>query len=152
MKKQQLGYHEKRSIVSLFILLAVYGSMFYDAAVYYKSDNPDKELLNFWGNQFLELFLCLIVVYLVGQFVFNKINKRLTGEERPKIKDERDNVIELKAVHASYYILVLGVFIAMLTALKVRTFSPILLTIMVSFMLSGIIADVIRIVSHRKTS
>jgi len=152
MKKQQLGYHEKRSIVSLFILLAVYGSMFYDAAVYYKSDNPDKELLNFWGNQFLELFLCLIVVYLVGQFVFNKINKRLTGEERPKIKDERDNVIELKAVHASYYILVLGVFIAMLTALKVRTFSPILLTIMVSFMLSGIIADVIRIVSYRKTS
>ena len=152
MKNYRLGYHEKRSIVSLFILLAVYGSMFYDAAVYYRSDNPDKEILNFWGNQFLGLFLCLIVVYLVVQFVFNKINKKLTGENRPIIKDERDNAIELKAVNASHYILALGVFVAMLSALSVRTFSPIFLIIMVSFMLSGIIADVIRIVSYRRSS
>ena len=152
MKKQQLSYYEKRSILSMVVLIIVYASMFYDAAMYYKSENIRGELLNFWGNQFLGLFLCLILVQLTVLAIFNIVNKKITGEERPKIKDERDNVIELKAVHASYHILVLGVFVAMLTALRVKTYSPIFLIILGSFMLSGIIADVIRIVSYRKTS
>ena len=152
MKKQQLSYYEKRSILSMVVLIIVYASMFYDAAMYYKSENIRSELLNFWGNQFLGLFLCLILVQITVLAIFNIVNKKITGEERPKIKDERDNVIELKAVHASYHILVLGVFVAMLTALRVKTYSPIFLIILGSFMLSGIIADVIRIVSYRKTS
>jgi len=152
MKKQQLSYYEKRSILSMVVLIIVYVSMFYDAAMYYKSENIRSELLNFWGNQFLGLFLCLILVQITVLAIFNIVNKKITGEERPKIKDERDNVIELKAVHASYHILVLGVFVAMLTALRVKTYSPIFLIILGSFMLSGIIADVIRIVSYRKTS
>ena len=152
MKKFAYSYYEKRSFLSIIVLFLVYGSMFYDARTYYSSDDSGKELLNFWGNQFLELFLCLIFIYFVTLLLFNKINKKLSGEDRPKIKDERDYAIELKAVHASYYILALGVFTAMLTALRVQTFSPIFLIIMGSFMVSGIIADVIRIVSYRKSS
>jgi len=152
MKKEQLSYYEKKSILSIIVLLMVYVSMFYDAAKYYETESPDQEILNFWGNQFLELFLCLIFIYFVTLALFIKINKKLTGEDRPKIKDERDNAIELKAIHASYYVLALGVFLAMLLALRVETFSPIFLMIMGSFMVSGIIADVIRIVSYRKSS
>ena len=152
MKKYEVSYYEKRSFLSIIVLLLVYGSMFYDAQTYYNSTNSGDNLLNFWGNQFLELFLCLLVVFFTVQFAFNAINKRLTGENRPRIKDERDNAIEFKAINASYYILVLGVFIAMLTALRVQTLSPIFLIIMGSFMASGIFADVIRIVSYRKSS
>jgi hypothetical protein len=152
MKKQQISYYEKRSILSIVVLLAVYGSMFYDAHVYYKSENPEQNLLSFWGNQFLELFLCLIVVYLLIYISFNVINKKITGESRPKIKDERDSAIELKAIHASFYTLALGVFTAMLIGLWIETYSPVYLIIMSSFFMSGIIADIIRIILYRKSS
>ncbi len=152
MNKQKLSYYEKRSIMSIVVLLLVYSSMFYDANTYYRSGNSKEGLLNFWGNQFLELFLCLIVVYLLVFFAFNTINKKITGEVRPKLKDERDNAIELKAIHAAYYIFILGIFSAMLSALWVENYSPIFLIIMGSFLASGVVADIIRIVSYRKSS
>jgi heme/copper-type cytochrome/quinol oxidase subunit 2 len=152
MKKQPLSYYEKRSIVSIIAMLMVYGSMFYDASRYYQSVDSKEDLLNFWGNQFLELFLCLIAVYLLVMFVFNLVNKKITGEVRPKIKDERDNAIELRAINASYYIFILGVFGAMLSALWVENYSPIFLIIMGSFLASGLIADSIRIISYRRSS
>lgn len=152
MSKQKLSYYEKRSLMTILVYLLVYASIFYDAAVYYRLENPEQGLLNFWGNQFLELFLCLIVVYLLFYLAFNTLNKKLTGEVRPKIKDERDNAIELKAIHAAYYTFILGVFGAMLVALWVETFSPIFLIIMASFMASGIVSDIVRFVSYRKSS
>lgn len=152
MKKQPLSYYEKRSIMSIVVYLLVYSSMFYDAAAYYGLENPKQDLLNFWGNQFLELFLCLIVVYLLFYFAFNTLNRKITGETRPKIKDERDNAIELKTIHAAYYIFILGIFGAMLSAIWVENTSPIFLIIMGSFLASGVVAEVVRIVSYRKSS
>lgn len=152
MKKLNLNYYEKRSLVSMTAMLLVYGSMFYDARVYYQTVGERQNLLDFWGNQFLELFLCLIVVHLTVMFVFNALNKKFTGESRPKFKDERDNTIELKAINAEHYTLVLGVFIAMLTALRVENYSPIFLIIMASFMASGVASDCVRIVQYRKNS
>lgn len=138
--------------MSIIVLLLVYGSMFYDAYAYCQIESPSESLLHFWGNQFLELFLCLIVVYLLFFVVFNTINKKITGEVRPKVKDERDNAIELTAIHAAYYILALGIFSAMLAALWVENYSPIFLVIMGSFLVSGVVADIIRIILYRKSS
>lgn len=152
MKKLSLSYYEKRSFVSMTAMLLVYGSMFYDARVYYKTAGNRQSLLNFWGNQFLELFLCLIVVHLTVMFAFNTLNKKFTGESRPKFKDERDNTIELKAVNAGHYTLALGVFIAMLTALRIENYSPLFLIIMASFMASGVASDCVRIAQYRKNS
>lgn len=152
MKKQKLSYYEKRSIVSMVAMLLVYGTVFYDAYVYYKTASPKEELFHFWGSQFLELFLYLVAAHLVVMLVFNALNKKLTGEARPKLKDERDNAIELKAVSAEHYTLVLGVFVAMLLAMWVRSYSPIFLGVMVSFMASGIVSDGIRIILYRKSS
>ena len=152
MNKQKLSYYEKRSIMSIVVFLVVYASMFYDAYTYYQSGDPKESLLSFWGNQFLELFLCLIIVYLLVFFCFNALNKKITGEDRPKFKDERDNTIELKAINAAYYILALGIFYAMLSALWVENYSPIFLIIMGSFLASGLVADVIRFILYRKSS
>lgn len=152
MNNQKLSYYEKRSIMSIFGMVIVYGSMFYDAHVYYRPGESKEDLLRFWGNQFLELFLCLIVVHLVLLFTFNALNKKITGEDRPKFKDERDNTIELKAIQAGYYVLVLGVFSAMLLGFRVETYSPIFLMIMGSFLASGVVADMVRIISYRKSS
>ena len=138
--------------MSIVVFLVVYASMFYDAYTYYRSGNSKEGLLNFWGNQFLELFLCLIFVYLLVYFAFNTLNKKITGEIRPMLKDERDNTIELKAINASYYILVLGIFSAMLSALWVENYSPIFLIIMGSFLASAVVADIIRFILYRKSS
>ncbi len=152
MKKHTLSYYEKRSIVSMAVMLLVYGTMFYDAHVYYRAVGPKDDLLHFWGSQFLELFVYLVAAHLVVMFVFNAINKKMTGEFRPKFKDERDNTIELKAISAEHYALVLGVFAAMLCALWVQNYSPIFLGVMGSFMASGIVSESIRIMLYRKSS
>ena len=152
MNKQKLSYYEKRSIMSIVVFLVVYASMFYDAYTYYQSGTSKESLLNFWGNQFLELFLCLIVAYLLVFLVFNTINKKITGETRPKVKDERDNTIELKAINAAYYILALGIFSAMLSSLWAEDYSPIFLIIMGSFLASAVVADIIRFILYRKSS
>lgn len=138
--------------MSIAVYLLVYGSMFYDAFVYYRSDSPKQELLAFWGNQFLELFLCLMVIYLLAYVAFNMLDKKITGESRPTLKDERDNAIELKTIHAAYYTFILGVFGAMLSAIWVENLSPIFLIIMASFLASGVVAESTRIISYRKTS
>ena len=152
MRKRTLSYYEKRGITSIIVLLLVYGSMFYDAVVYYGLKTPKEELLNFWGNQFRELFLCLIFVYVLVLFAFNRINRKITGEGRPKFKDERDNAIELKAIRASYYSLALGIFIAMLSAIWVDNYSPIFMIILASFLASSVVADIVRIMLYRKSS
>lgn len=152
MNKSKLSYYEKRSIMAIIVFVIVYASMFYDAYVYYQTTNPQLSLLNFWGDQFLELFLCLIVVYFLVFVAFNYLNKKITGEARPKIKDERDNAIELKAIHASYYVLVLGIFIAMLSGLWVASYTPLFMIIMASFLASALVADIVRIVLYRKSS
>lgn len=152
MEKQKFSYYEKRGIMTILVYLLVYASMYYDAIVYYRMENPAQSLLNFWGNQFLELFLCLIVVYLLFYFSFNALNKKITGESKPKIKDERDNAIELKAIHAAYYVFAIGIFGAMLSALRVENYSPIFLMVMSSFLASGVVAEVIRIIAYRKSS
>jgi quinol-cytochrome oxidoreductase complex cytochrome b subunit len=152
MKKPQFSYYEKRSMVSMTAMLAVYIGMFYDSSKYYQLQDQKQELLNFWGGQFLVLFLFLVQAHAVAMVVFHLLNKRFTGEENPKIKDERDNAIELKAVSAGHYTLALGVFVAMLTAMWAHTYSPIFFTIMGSFLASGIVADIVRIVSYRKSS
>ena len=117
--------------------------MFYDAHIYYRSAGANSDLLNFWGNQFLELLLCLVVVYLAVELLFNVINHRITGEKKPAFRDERDDAIELKVVHASFYTLALGVFLAVLLGIWVQTISPGLMIIMGSFLVSGLVGEVL---------
>lgn len=152
MKKNQLSYYEKRSILSILVLLTAYGGMYYSIFNYYRTGLQHQDLTDFWGSQFLELFLCLIFIYTLSILGFNTVNKKVTGEARPKITDERDVTIELKAVHGSFYTLALGVFLAMLAGFWAETYSPIYLIVVSSFFVSGIVADVIRIVLYRKSS
>lgn len=152
MNEQKLSYYEKLSILSIIMYVAVFGGIFYDSYRYYQLDTPTQSLLNFWGHQFLEVFLYLVSIYFVIYVLFNVLNKKVTGESRPKIKDERDNTIELKAIHAGYYTMILGVFGVMLSAMHVKTMSPIFIVIMASFMGAAIIADVVRIYLYRKSS
>lgn len=132
-------------------MLAVYGYMFYNAIKYYQQTTK-QELFHFWGVQFIVLFMFLVQAHIAAMIVFYVVNKKLTGEENPKIKDERDNAIELKAVSAGHYTLAFGVFVAMLTVIWSETPSPIFFTVMGSFLASGIAADIVRFVSYRRSS
>ena len=146
-----MDYYEKRSVLSLGVTSIVYASVYYDIYDYLVIRSLDPSNLNFWGNIFLELFLCLVAVYFMLYAVFNYVHKRRTGEAKPKFTDERDDLIELRAVQVSFYMLALGVFLSLVAAIHVSTLSPVLIGVMSAFFAAGIAADSMRILGYRKS-
>jgi hypothetical protein len=106
---------EKRILVSL--LSSVLVILFYAWYVYsrYIADNP--AILNdfkFWGTSFIILIPVAIGIQIVIQIIFAIITHILNkGEEIDPIEDERDKLIELKAIKVSHYLFILGFVLAM---------------------------------------
>lgn len=106
---------EKRILVSL--LSSVLVILFYAWYVYsrYIADNP--AILNdfkFWGTSFIILIPVAIGIQIVIQIIFAIITHILNkGEEIDPIDDERDKLIELKAIKVSHYLFILGFVLAM---------------------------------------
>jgi hypothetical protein len=106
---------EKRILVSL--LSSVLVILFYWWYVYsnYIADNPD--ILNdfkFWGTSFIILIPVAIGIQIVIQIIFAIVTHILNkGEEIDPIEDERDKLIELKAIKVSHYLFILGFVLAM---------------------------------------
>jgi hypothetical protein len=101
---------EKRILVSL--LSSVLVILFYWWYVYsnYIADNP--AILNdfkFWGTTFIILIPVAIGIQIVIQIIFAIVTHILSkGEEIDPIEDERDKLIELKAIKISHYLFILG--------------------------------------------
>jgi hypothetical protein len=106
---------EKRILVSL--LSSVLVILFYAWYVYsrYIADNP--AILNdfkFWGTSFIILIPVAIGIQIIIQIIFAIITHILNkGEEIDPIDDERDKLIELKAIKVSHYLFILGFVLAM---------------------------------------
>ena len=106
---------EKRILVSL--LSSVLVILFYAWYVYsrYIADNP--AILNdfkFWGTSFIILIPVAIGIQIVIQIIFAIITHILNkGEEIDPIDDERDKLIELKAIKVSHYLFILGFILAL---------------------------------------
>jgi hypothetical protein len=91
--------------------------LFYAWYVYsrYIADNP--AILNdfkFWGTSFIILIPVAIGIQIIIQIIFAIITHILNkGEEIDPIDDERDKLIELKAIKVSHYLFILGFVLAM---------------------------------------
>ncbi len=105
---------EKRILISLIGSVLILG--FYAWYVYsrYIAGNPD--ILNdysFWGKSFLILIPVAIVTQIVIQIIFAIYIHATSKEEIDPIEDERDKLIELKAIKISHYIFIVGFMLAM---------------------------------------
>lgn len=105
---------EKQIIVSLISTVLILG--FYSLYVYHRYLAGNMDLINdfkFWGKAFLILIPVTIVAQIIIHIVFFIVNKIVTNEDVPEITDERDKLIELKAIRISHWVFVFGFLLAM---------------------------------------
>ena len=109
-----MSFQEKRSFVFLINMILILG--LYSLYVYYKYQdtivsNPNDFM--FWGKAFFILIPVSIVANIIIIIIFSIINKIITGEDIPTVTDERDKLIELKAIRISHWTFILGFLLSM---------------------------------------
>lgn len=109
-----MDHKQKQIILSIIISILVFAS--YSLYVYYKYMAGNMEVINdfkFWGKAFLILIPVAILAQIIIYIVFAIINKIVTNEDIPTLSDERDKMIDLKAIRISHWIFILGFMLAM---------------------------------------
>lgn len=71
------------------------------------------DVLSLWGGFFLTLLLVLVISNIVVLIIFNLLNDMFSKNKAPTISDERDRLIELRAVRNFCFLLAFGFFLAM---------------------------------------
>lgn len=142
---------EKRIIVSLISSILILG--FYSLYVYNKDIAGDLDIINdpkFWGKAFLILIPVSIVAQIIIHIVFAIINKIVTNEDIPTITDERDKLIELKALKVSHWIFILGFILSIGSQAIGMQLYVMFITLIASCFVATIFEEIIKIYLYRK--
>jgi hypothetical protein len=146
-----MSYQEKRSLVSLIGTILVLG--LYGLYVYHKYQDVILIMNNdfrFWGKAFFILIPVMIVAQIIIQIVFTIINKIVTNEDMPTFSDERDKLIELKAIRISHWVFTLGFLLSMGTQAIGMQPWVMFITLVVSGFLAACTTEIIKIYLYRK--
>ncbi len=109
-----MSYHEKKNIVSIISTLVIFG--LYSLYVFQKYQAGGQALtndFNFWASVILVFIPVSIVANIIINIVFVIIYRITTNEEEPSFSDERDKLIELKALRNSHWVFVIGFLLSM---------------------------------------
>ncbi len=142
---------EKRiliSLVSSVLILGVYAWNIYSRFI---AGNP--EILNdfsFWGKSFLILIPLAIVTQIIIQIMFAIYFSATSKEEIDPIEDERDKLIELKAIKISHYIFIVGFMLAM-GSLALGWQAWLMFVVLISSgFIASIVSEIARLYFYRK--
>lgn len=142
---------EKQILVTVISLIAIFiGYTYY---VYERDVAGNFQILNdfkFWGRSFLILIPVTIVSQIIIQILFAIVNKIVTKEDIPTLRDERDKLIDLKALRVSYWIFTAGFLFAMISL--VMDFAPytMFIVLIVSGFISGIVSEIAKLYFYRR--
>jgi hypothetical protein len=142
---------EKQSIVTLISTVLILG--FYSLYVYQNYLKEDWTLINdfkFWGTTFLIMIPVAIVAQIIIHIVFAIINKIVTDEDMDTLSDERDKLIDLKAIRISHWIFTGGFLAAMSTQAMGMEPWAMFATLISAGFLSGIISEGAKIYFYRR--
>ena len=134
--------------ISLMLIFAVYSIYVYNK---YIADN--FMILNdfkFWGRSFLILIPVTILAQINIHIVFHIINKIVTNEDLPTISDERDKLIDLKALRISHWIFTTGFLLSMIALAIGMPPYVMFLTLIASGYISGIVSEIAKIYFYRR--
>lgn len=109
-----MGIKEKKILVSLISSILIL--TIYTVYVFQNSVMVNPEILNdfsFWGKSFLILIPVSIAVQIVIQIIFTIFHALISPKETEALADERDKLIELKAIKIAHYIFITGFMLAM---------------------------------------
>jgi len=146
-----MDYKEKQVILSIIISILVLGC--YSLYVYNKYMAGNIEIINdykFWGRSFIILIPVAIIAQIIICIGFAIINKIVTNEDIPSISDERDKLIELRAIRIAHWMFIVGFFLAMVSqALGMPPYVMFIVLIFSGFA-SSILAEVTKLYFYRK--
>lgn len=142
---------EKRILVSLISSVLIMATYF--MYVYYKyiAGNPGVlSDLRFLGKSFMIMVPAAIGAHIIIQIVFAIIYKIAGNEDIDPIDDERDKLIELKAIKISHYIFIMGFMLAMgCLAFGLKPWVMIVMLIASGFVAS-VVNEILRLWYYRK--
>ena len=138
-----ISFKEKSLWTSLIITIVIFG--YYFSRVFSALNQPTVDTSGLI-TLFIGVVFAMIVLEIVSHITLTAIYKK----EANDFNDERDKLIELKAIRISYYILILGVFQAVVSLLMGK--SPIMSTniILLFFVVAQIAGDITQLVYYRK--
>lgn len=142
---------EKQILVSSISMLLIFA--IYSLVVYNKYIAHNFEILNdfkFWGKTFLILIPVTIIAEIIIHIVFAIVNKIVTNEDMDTLNDERDKLIDLKAIQISHWVFTGGFLLSMLTLAIGLPPYAMFITLITSGFISSIISTIAKIYFYRK--
>lgn len=142
---------EKQVLVTAISLVLIF--VCYSLYVYHKYIATNFNIVNdfkFWGKTFLILIPVTIVSQIIIHIVFAIINKIVTNEDIPTISDERDKMIDLKALKISHWIFTAGFLLSMATLALGMPPYMMFITLIASGFLSGVVSEIAKLYFYRK--
>ena len=149
--KGPIARKEKMILVVIFNTILIFGA--YALLVYFKYVAANPEILNdfkFWGKAFLMLIPVTIVAQIIIYIIFAIINKIVTDEEISSLTDERDKMIELKAIRISHWMFTFGFILAMASQAVGMQPWVMFITFISSGFISAIVAELSKLYYYRR--
>lgn len=138
-----MSFREKSQWVALAAVLLVYVPYFVRALPGHGVDVAPVDVARFVGA-----VVALVVLQVVGQALLAIANRREAA--RGLQHDERDTLIDLRASRASLYVLAVGVFAALSTALTVPGNFAFMHVLFGFWVLSHLVQVVTRLALYRR--
>jgi hypothetical protein len=142
---------EKQIIVTTISLALIF--IGYSLFIYHNYIADNFEILNdfkFWGKAFLILIPVTIVSQIIIHIVFAIVNKMVTNEDMETKSDERDKLIDLKAIRISHWAFTSGFLLSMITLVIGLPLYAMFFTLIASGFVSGIISEMAKLYFYRK--
>ena len=148
-----MSFQERQALVSLLstLLLAVVFLVY--VLPRYPAGNPyAAEVFHFWGLAVVILVPVSIAASIAVSIVFSIVYSMATREKASSFADERDKLIELRALRIALYVFTCGFFLAMGALALGMPPSVMFIVLMVSGYGSGMVGNLSQLYLYRKGS
>lgn len=142
---------EKQLLVTAISMILILGC--YALYVYNNYIAENLAIINdtkFWAKAFLILIPVTIVSQIVIHIVFAIINKIVTNEDIPTLSDERDKLIDLKAIRISHWIFTMGFLLSMVSQVMGMQLWVMFIILIASGFIAAFVAEITKFYLYRK--
>ncbi|HAN00639.1 MAG TPA: hypothetical protein DCQ26_18755 [Marinilabiliales bacterium] len=142
---------EKQLLVTAISMILILGC--YALYVYNNYIAENLAIINdtrFWAKAFLILIPVTIASQIVIHIVFAIINKIVTNEDIPTLSDERDKLIDLKAIRISHWIFTMGFLLSMVSQVMGMQLWVMFIILIASGFIAAFVAEITKFYLYRK--
>jgi hypothetical protein len=148
-----MSSQERRAIVSLLTTLLLAAIFFVYVLPRYPAGNPySAAVFHFWGLAVVILIPVSIVANIAMSIVFSIVYSMATHEKVASLADERDKLIELRALRNALYVFTCGFFLAMGSLVIAMPPSVMFIVLMGSGYGAGVVGTISQLYLYRKGS